>query len=158
MAEVYVKKCITTLYDRVGAEVFAFAIFTVTPYPYIVKLIHCLLNNLWFVRQEASLEVACCVGFHADAGTSEVCAADIHLFAVEHQHLEVYTRAEHALQSVIQYGVLVEILTEVRSRLLSVDESHLHSPPYEQSDERQKRLLLVAHLHIQVFYVGGPDP
>ena len=82
MAEVYVKRCLTTLYDRIWAEVFALAIFAVTPYPYIVKLIHCLLNNLWFVRQDASLEVTRRVGLHADAGTSEVGAADIHLFAV----------------------------------------------------------------------------
>ena len=158
MAEVYGKGCLTTLYDRVGAEIFAFAIFAVTAYPYIVKLIHRLLNDLWLVCQDASLEVASRVCLHADAGTSEVSAADIHLFTVEHQHLEMHTWAEHSLQSVIQYWVLVEILSEVRSRLLSVDESHLHSPPYEQRDESQKRFLLAAHLHIQVLYVGGPNP
>ena len=121
MAEVYKKVCIITLYDRVGTEVFAFAIFTVTPYPYIVKLIHCLLNNLWFVSQYAGLEVACRVCLHADAGTSEVGAAYIYLFAIEHQHLEVHTRAEHSLQSVIQYWEFVEILSEVRSRLLRMN-------------------------------------
>lgn len=158
LAEVFVKACVTTLYDRVGAEIFAFAIFAVTAYPYIVKLIHRLLNDLWLVSQYAGLEVASRVCLHADAGTCEVGAADIHFFTVKHQHLEVHTRAEHSLQSVIQYGILVEILSEVRPRLLCVNESHLHSPPYEQRDESQKRLLLVAHLHIQVLYVGGPNP
>ena len=121
LAEVYGKGCLTTLYDRVGAEIFAFAIFAVTAYPYIVKLIHRLLNDLWLVSQYAGLEVASRVCLHPDAGTSEVGAADIHLFTVEHQHLEVHTRAEHALQSVIQYGVLVEILTKVRARLLRMN-------------------------------------
>ena len=35
LAEVYVKTCLTTLYDRVGAEIFAFAIFAVTSLPQI---------------------------------------------------------------------------------------------------------------------------
>lgn len=158
LAEVFVKACVTTLYDRVETEIFAFAIFAVTAYPYIVKLIHRLLNDLWLVSQYAGLEVASRVCLHADAGTSEVGAADIHFFTVKHQHLEVYTRAEHALQSVIQYRVFVEILAEVWSRLLCVNESHLHSPSNEQRYESQKRFLLIAHLHIQVLYVGGPYP
>ena len=101
LAEVCIKECITILYDRVGTEIFAFAIFAVTPYPYIVKLIHRLLNDLWLVSQYAGLEVASRVCLHADAGTSEVCAADIHLFTVEHQHLEMNTRTENSFQAVV---------------------------------------------------------
>ncbi|MEE3483579.1 MAG: hypothetical protein VZQ98_04540 [Bacteroidales bacterium] len=39
-----------------------------------------------------------------------------------------------------------------------MDQPHLHTPSDELSDQCQKRFLLTAHLHIEVFYIGGANP
>jgi hypothetical protein len=50
--------------------------------------------------------------------------------------------------------ILIEILTEIRTRLLSMDQTHLHTTLDELGDKSQKRLFLFAHLHIKVFDVS----
>ena len=88
----------------------------------------------------------------------EVSATDIHLLTVKHQHLEVNSGTQHPFQPVIQHGIPVKVLPEVRPRLLSMNQPHLNTPPNQQSDNRQKRLSLITHLHIQVLNVGRPNP
>ena len=77
------------LYDGVWAVVFALAGFAVLAYPNIVKLLHGLLDDLWVIGQDASFEVTLIAALHANTGTREVCAADIHLLTVKDKHLEV---------------------------------------------------------------------
>ena len=66
-----------SLYDWVWAVVFAFAGFAVFADPYVVKLLHGLLDDLRSIRQDACLEVALIAALHADAGAREVSATDI---------------------------------------------------------------------------------
>jgi hypothetical protein len=39
-----------------------------------------------------------------------------------------------------------------------MNEPYLHTMPDKLGYESQKWLLLFAHLHIQVFYIGGANP
>ena len=136
------------LYDGVWAVVFALAGFAVFAHPDVVELLHGLLDDLWNIGQDARLEIALIAALHADAGSREVSAADIHLLAVKHQHLKVHPWTQHPLQSVIQHGIPVKVLPEVRPWLLSMNQPHLHTSPNQQRDNRQERLLLLTNLHI----------
>ena len=127
------------LYDRVWAVVFALTGFAVLAHPDVVKLLHGLLDDLWITGQDASLEVTLIAALHADASAREVSAADVHLLAVKNQHLEVNPGAQHPLQPVIQHGIPVKVLPEVRPRLLSMNQPHLNPSPNQQSDNRQER-------------------
>ncbi len=146
------------LYDRVWAVVLSLACFAVLADPNVVKLLHGLLNDLWVIGQDACLEVSLIAALHADACTREVRATDIHLLAVKDQHLEMNPGTQHTLQPVIQHWIPVKVLTEVRPRLLGMNQPHLHTPPNQQSNQRQERLLLLTNLHIQVLNVGRPNP
>ncbi len=77
------------LYDGIRAVVFALAGFAVFADPYVVELLHGLLDDLRIIGQDARFEVTLIAAFHADACPREVSATDIDLFAVKNQHLEV---------------------------------------------------------------------
>ena len=126
--------------------------------PDVVELVHCLLHDFGLVGQDAGFEVAFVVVLHADAGTGEVRAADIDFCAVEHEYLEMDTRTEHPLKAVVKHWVSVEVLTEVRTGLLGVDEAHLHTPSDKLGNQGEKRLFLVAYLNIEVLDVGCANP
>ena len=141
-------------YDWVYTEGSAFASLAEFTYPYVIKLVHCLLNDCRGISQYACLEVTFVFAFHANTGTSKVCAANIHLFAVEDKHFEMNARTKHSLQAVIEYRVLVKILPKSRTRFFRMNEPNLHSLVYELGYERKEWFLLLAHLHIEVFDVG----
>ena len=124
----------------VRAEVPAFAFLAVLAYPDIIELVHGLLHNLGVIGEDSSFEVASGLRFHADASTCEVCAANIHLVAVEDKHLEMNTRTKHSFQTVIQYWVLVEVLPKVRIWFFRMNKSYLHTTPDELGNESLKQL------------------
>ena len=145
-------------HNRIRAILSPFARFAVFPHPHFIKLVHGLFDDLWVVGQDSGFEVACCFSFHSDAGACEVGATHVNLFAVEYEHLEVDSWTEHSLQSVVQHGVFIKVLTKVRSRLFRMDKPHLHASADELSNKCQKRFLLTAHLHIEVLDIGGANP
>ncbi len=144
--------------NRIPAILPPSARFAVFAHPHFIKLVHGLFDDLRVVGQYSGLEVACCFGFHTDTSACEVGATHVNLFAVEYEHLEMNSWAEHSLQSVVQHRVFIEVLTKVRSRLFCMDQPHLHTPADELGNKRQKRFLLFAHLHIEVFDIGGANP
>ena len=75
----YCGRDLKNLYDGVWAEVFALTGFAVLAHPDVVKLFHGLLDDLWLIGQDASLEVTLIAAFHANAGAREIGTADIHL-------------------------------------------------------------------------------
>ena len=83
------------------------------------------------IGQNSRLEVALAVGFHTDTRTRKVCRADIGHLAIENHYLEMDSRAELALQLLIESRLLIEIRTEIRSRLLGVQQPYLHTTPDE---------------------------
>ena len=73
--------------NRIPTKIFPFTSLAVLPNPNIIELIHGLLDQLWIVGEDASLEVAGAIAFHADACAGEVGAADISHLTVEDQNL-----------------------------------------------------------------------
>ena len=127
-------------------------------YPNIIELVHGLLNQLWIVGEDAGLEVAGAVAFHADACAGEVGAADICHLAIENKNLEMYSRTKHPFQAIKQGRIFVEVLTERWTRLLGMNESHLNAFFDELCQNGQEGLRLRADLDIQVLDVGGANP
>ena len=144
--------------NRIPTKLFPFTILTVLAYPDGIKLVHGLLNQLRIVGEDAGLEVARSIAFHANACAGEVGAADIGHLAIEDQNLEMYSRTKHPLQAIKQGWVFVEVLTERGTRLLGMDEPHLNALFDEFCQNRKKGLRLRAYLDIQVFDVGGANP
>lgn len=153
--DIFLKK---KLYDWVRTEVFALAGLAVAAYPQFVKLIHGLLNDSGVIGEDSCLEVALVGGFHADASSCKVGAADIYLLAIEYQYLEVHTRTQHPLQAVIQHRIAVKVLAEIWSRLLSMNEPNLNATTNQQGDNSKKWLRCLTHLHMQVLNVGRANP
>lgn len=96
------------------AEVSAFARFAELANPYVIKLVHGLLNDCRVISQYACLKIAFVFTLHANTGTCQVGAADIDILAVKDEHLEVNSWTEHPLQTVVQDGVPVKVFAERR--------------------------------------------
>ena len=143
---------------RIRTELPPFASFAMFANPHVVELVHRLLHDFGVIGEDARLEVSLAIGFHADARTGEVRAADIDLLAVEDYQLEVDTRTKHSFQPIEQDGILVEVFSESWTRLFRMNETNLNTTPYQLGDEREERFLLLAHLHVKVLDVGGADP
>ena len=144
--------------NRVTAKGFSFAAGAVFAYPYGIKLVHGLLNQFRFVGEDARLKVAGAFSFHADACTSEVCAADVGQLAVEDQDLEMHPRTECPFKAIEQCWIFVEVLAEGWTRLLGMDKPNFDTLFDELSQDSKKRLGLRADLDIKVFDIGGANP
>ena len=144
--------------DWVWTELSALAGFAMLAHPYFIELGHGTIDDFGVIGQDARLEVAFVADFHANAGTSEISTTYINLLPIEHKHLEMNTRTKHTLQAVIQHWVLVKILPKVQTRFFCMNEPYLHATPNELSNKSQNRLLLFAHLDINVFYVSRSNP
>ena len=131
---------------------------TVLAHPYLIELLHCLLQNRGVVGEDADLEVAGVFALHPDARTGEVGAADVRLLAIEDEHLEMHARTERPFHPVDERRILVEILTERRSRFLGVDEPYFHAPADELRQQFEERHLHTVLLDIRILDVGGADP
>lgn len=144
--------------NRVTAKGFPFAGLAVLSYPYIIELVHGLLNQIGIVGEDSGLEVAGAVAFHADACAGEVGATDVGHLAIENQDFEMHPRTKCPFQAFKQGGVFVEVLTKRWAWLLGMNEPHLNALFDESCQNRKKGLRLSAYLDIQVFDVGGANP
>jgi hypothetical protein len=144
--------------DRVAAKGFPFAGLAVFAYPNRIELVHGLLNQLRVVGEDASLEIAGAIAFHADACAGEVGAADVGNLAIKNQDLEMYPWAKRPLQAIKQGGVFVEVLAERGAWFFGVDEPHLNAFFDELRQDRKEGLRLRPDLDIQVFDVSGANP
>ena len=97
--------------------------FAVAANPDVVELGHGLLNQGGVICEDASFEITGVLPFHADACTGEISATDVGKLAIEYQHLEMDSWAEHTLKAIEQSRVFVEILTESWAGLLGVNET-----------------------------------
>ena len=144
--------------NRIPAKRFPFAGLAVLSYPYIIELVHGLLNQIGIVGEDSGLEVAGAVAFHADACAGEVGTTDVGCLSVKDQDLEMHSWAKHPFQTIEQGWIFVEVLTERWAWLLGMNEPHFHTFFDEFCQNRKKGLRLRAYLDIQVFDVGGANP
>ena len=127
-------------------------------YPNRIELVHGLLDQLGIVGEDAGLEVAGAVAFHADACAGEVSAADVGNLVIENQNLEMYPWTKRPFQAIKQVRVFVEVLAEGGTWLFGMDEPHLNAFFNELSQYRKEGLRLRPDLDIKVFDVGGANP
>ena len=79
------------------------------------------------VREDSRLKVAAEGTFHADAGSGQVCRADVGGFEVENYHLEMDSRTHDAFEVGRENFITVEIFAKVRAGFLGVNEPHAHA-------------------------------
>lgn len=125
--------------NSIPAKILPFAVLTAMALPDAVKVVGGGIYQLRIIGEDAGLEVAVVVAFHADAGTCEVGGADVSGGAVEYHYLEMHSRAESPLQSTPQSRILVEILAEVLSRLFGMKQSHIDTTFQQFVEHRQER-------------------
>ena len=110
------------------------------------------------VREDSRLKVATEGAFHADAGSSQVCRADVGGFEVENYHLEMHSRTHDAFEVGRKNLIAVEIFSEVRAGFLGVNETHAHAALEESCELSEQRNRFAVLFYIDVLDVGGADP
>ena len=79
--------------DGITAVLFSRTVLTLESCPHGIELVDSCFHEGGIIRQDACLEVACTCALHADAGTGEVCRADVGGLQVEDDDLEMNPRA-----------------------------------------------------------------
>jgi hypothetical protein len=113
--------------DWVTAKGFPFTGLAVFAYPDGIELVHGLLNQFGIVGEDASLEVAGAIAFHADACAGEVGAADVGNLVIKNQDLEMHPWTKCPFKAIKQSRVFVEVLAKSGTWLLGVDEPYLNA-------------------------------
>ena len=126
------------LFDSIAAEFLATAFFAVGAHPERVELFDGGFDDLRVIREDSRFEVAAEGAFHADAGSGQVCRADVGGIEVENYHLEMHSRAHDAFEVGRENLIAVEIFAEVRAGFLGVNEPHAHAA-LEESCELSKQ-------------------
>ena len=127
------------LFNSVGAEFLAAAFFAMGAHPKRVKLFNGRFDDLRVVREDSRFEVATEGAFHADAGSSQVCRADVSGFKVEYHHLEMHSRTHDAFEIGCENLIAVEIFAEVRAGFLGVNEPHTYAALEESCELSEQR-------------------
>ena len=147
------------LSNPIPTKLFPLATLAGAALPDVVEVVGGGVNELGFVGQDAGFEIAVAFAFHAYACSSKVGGADIDLRAVEDHQFEMYSRTQPSLQPRPQAGILVEIFTEVLTRLFGVQQPHLDTVFQQPVKYGEEGLHLAASLtYIEVFEVGGANP
>jgi hypothetical protein len=134
--------------DWVAAKGFPFTGLAVFAYPDGIELVHGLLNQFGIVGEDARLEVASAVAFHADACAGEVSAADVGNLVIKNQDLEMHPWTKCPFKAIKQSRVFVEVLAKSGTWLLGVDEPYLNAFFDELCQDRKEGLRLRPDLDI----------
>ena len=108
-------------HDWIPTELLSTALYAPEPRPYGIELVHGSFHKSGVISQDTGLEVAAGLAFHAEASTGEVGGADVCHLQVEDDDFEMDARAKGAFHARNELRIPVEVFTEVRSGLFSVD-------------------------------------
>ena len=111
--------------NSIPAKILPLAGFAVEPLPDGVEVVGGGIDQRGVVGEDAGLEVAVVVAFHAYAGACEVGGANIGCSTVENHYLEMHPWAEPPFQPAPQPRILVEILAEVLTWLFRMKQPHI---------------------------------
>ena len=146
------------LFNSIAAEFLAAAFFAVGAHPECVELLDGGFDDLRVVREDSRFEVATEGTFHADAGSSQVCRADVGGFKIENHHLEMHSRTHDAFEVGRENLIAVEIFAEVRAGFLGMNEPHAHAALEKSCELSEQRNRFAVLLHIYVLDVSGANP
>ena len=127
------------LLDSIAAEFLAATFLAMRSHPERIELLDGGFDDLRVVREDSRFEVATEGTFHADAGSSQVCRADVSGFKVENHHLEMHARTHDAFEVGCENLIAVEIFAKVRARFFCVNESHAHATLEESCELSEQR-------------------
>ena len=133
---------------------FPAAVLAFEPGPDGVEVVYGGIHEVWFVGQDAGLEVTGAGALHAKARAGEVGRTDVGGLEVEDDDLEVDTRAKDTLQTREEDRVAVEVLPEVRPWFLGMDEADFLAFLYQVGQNAEER----SFFHIEVLDVGRAYP
>ena len=127
-------------------------------HPERVELFDSGLYKLGVVGENTRLKVSAQATLHADASARQVRGADVGCFQVKNHHLEMHPRTHDALEVGRQNLEAVEVLAEIRARLLRVNEPNANATLQEcgQLPEQGHRFAIL--LHVDILDVGSTDP
>lgn len=141
-------------HDRVAAVLLAGAGLAFEAGPDGVELGDGRFHESGVIGEDAGLEVACAGAFHADAGAGEIGRADVRGLEVEDDDLEVHAGAEGPLQAGEEHRIAVEVLPEVRTGFLRMDQPYLLALADQVGQDAQEGPLV----HVEVLDIGRADP
>ena len=145
--------------NRINAKGAAAAVAAERAAPDSIELLFKRLDQRRFVCDDAILEVALALRLRAHARARQVRASKPRPASVDDHALEVHARTQHALQAFREARIAVEVLAEVRPRLLRMDEPHLHATSEQPRENAEERLHLgAARLDVHVLDVRSRDP
>jgi hypothetical protein len=77
------------LFEGDGADIFALAGLAAVAFPEGIELSKHGIDQPCAARPDAKLKVAAAVGFGAQPGAGEICAAEVHSVGIDHHRLEM---------------------------------------------------------------------
>ena len=107
-----------------------------------------------FISQDSGFKVPGACAFHSYAGSCKVCRSDIGNLGVEDNDLEVNTWAEGSLQTGKKNRILVEVLPEIGSWFLCMNQPDLFPFLDEVGEDTQERSIF----HIEILDIRRPYP
>ena len=146
------------LFNLISAEFLAAAFFAVGAHPKRVKLFDGGFNDLRVIREDSRFEVAAEGAFHADAGSSQVCRADVGGFEVENHHLEMHSRTHNAFEVGCENLIAVEIFAEVRAGFFCMNEPHAYAALEQSCELSEQRYRFAVLLDVNILDIGGANP
>ena len=140
--------------DWISTELLSSAVLTLEPSPDRIELVNCGFDQGGVIGQDSSLKVSGSVALHSYPGTRQIGRTDIGSLAIKDDYLEVDTWTKGTLQAGKEDRVVVEILPEVRPRLLGVNQANLLALLDQVGQDSQERTVF----HIEVLDIGRTYP
>lgn len=107
--------------------------------PYGVELVSGSIHQHWIIDQNARFEIVGRRVFHAGPCADQIGGTYVSDLIIENQYLEVYAQTQSPLQSAPQKRVFVEIVGEVPSRPLGMDQPYLDTTANQILQHLQQR-------------------
>jgi len=145
---------------RIRAMLPALAVMTVFSQIKFVYPVHELIQLVFIVEDEASLEITFVGVFGPHSGTRQIGGAHKGPNTVNDDGFRVYSGAQNALEQIaVDQGLeTVEVLAKARSGLLGVNEAYRYPRFHQIVEHFQQRLKPVVVLDMQILDVCGHDP
>ena len=111
----------------------------VRSHPERIELFDGGFDDLRVISEDSCFKIATEGTFHADAGSSQVCRADVGGFEVENYHLEMHSRTHDAFEIGRKNLIAVKIFAEVRAGFFCMNEPHAHAALEESRELSEQR-------------------